>query len=63
MKGSEDTVPKKVKSKAATRALILNDLQQLTKYTMKRADSRFIPARNIMKCLLYLFTLDDVATK
>jgi len=52
IEGSEDTVPKNVKNKTATRALMLNDLQPLTKNTMKCADSRFIPARDIMKCLL-----------
>ena len=49
MKDSEDTDPKKVKNKTATRALILEDLQQLTKYTKKWVDRSFILAKTIMK--------------
>lgn len=34
MKDSEDTLAKKVKNNTASNALIVEDLQQLTEYTM-----------------------------
>ena len=58
MKDSEDTHPKRVRSKNATRALILKNSKTTDKLhddEIYCVDRSFIPARNIIKCLLVYF--------